>query len=74
MPIINSESAIQCLIIPGNDEVKKLASAIEKNGLDVRPILSPTVPKDKERLRICLHSFNSQEQIDKLIEVINNNL
>ena len=74
LPIINSESAIQCLIIPGNDEVKKLASAIEKNGLDVRPILSPTVPKGKERLRICLHSFNSQEQIDKLIEVINNNL
>lgn len=68
LSIINSESAIQCIIIPGNDEVKKLASAIEKKGLDVRPILSPTVPKGKERLRICLHSFNSKEQIDELIK------
>lgn len=67
-----SESAIQCIIIPNNDKVKKLASKIEKQGFDVRPILSPTVPKGKERLRICLHSFNTKEQIDNLIHVINN--
>ena len=67
----NSNSAIQCLIISGNDEVKKLASAIEKQGLDVRPILSPTVPKGKERLRICLHSFNTKEQVDRLVSLLN---
>ncbi len=67
---LNSFSAIQCIIVPGNNEVKKLATAIEKQGLDVRPILSPTVPKGKERLRICLHSFNSKEQIDKLIPLL----
>lgn len=65
--IINSQSAIQCIIIPGNDAVKKLAERIQTRGLDVRPILSPTVPKGQERLRICLHSFNTTEQITSLI-------
>jgi 8-amino-7-oxononanoate synthase len=70
--IINSESAIQCFVIPGNDEVKKVAVKIQEQGFDVRPILSPTVPKGKERLRICLHSFNTKEQIDFLINVLKN--
>lgn len=70
----NSISAIQCIIIPGNNEVKKVAENIQKNGFDVRPILSPTVPKGKERLRICLHSFNSQAQIDELLTIIKKNL
>lgn len=69
-----STSAIQCIIIPGNDKVKKLALKIQEQGFDVRPILSPTVPKGKERLRICLHSFNTKEQVDNLIHVINNQL
>ncbi|MGE0560828.1 MAG: aminotransferase class I/II-fold pyridoxal phosphate-dependent enzyme [Flavobacteriales bacterium] len=68
-----STSAIQCLIISGNNEVKQLANKIQEHGFDVRPILSPTVPKGKERLRICLHNFNTKKQIDELINVINNN-
>jgi len=67
----NSKSAIQCIIIQGNDEVKKIAAKIQKQGFDVRPILSPTVPKGQERLRICLHSFNSKNQIVELITHLN---
>lgn len=66
--IINSKSSIQCIIISGNNEVKILAKKLEEQGFDVRPILSPTVPKGKERLRICLHSFNTKEQVDRLIK------
>ena len=66
-----SDSAIQCIIISGNNEVKQLAENIQKNGFDVRPILSPTVPKGRERLRICLHSFNSKDEIDRLITHLN---
>ena len=68
---VNSRSGIQCIIIQGNDEVKKLAAKIQQKGFDVRPILSPTVPKGQERLRICLHSFNTTEQINNLIELLN---
>jgi len=67
---LNSRSAIQCIIVPGNNEVKQLAKNIQAKGFDVSPILSPTVPKGKERLRICLHSFNTKPQIGDLIEFL----
>ena len=65
-----SNSAIQGVIVPGNDAVKALAAALQQNGLDIRPILSPTVPKGSERLRIVLHSFNRQEEVEKLIGLL----
>jgi 8-amino-7-oxononanoate synthase len=68
--IIESLSSIQCIIIPGNNEVKQLAEKIQKNGFDVRPILSPTVAKGQERLRICIHTFNTKQQIDELLNAI----
>jgi 8-amino-7-oxononanoate synthase len=42
---INSHTAIQGVIVPGNDEVKALSAKIESYGIDIRPILYPTVPK-----------------------------
>jgi 8-amino-7-oxononanoate synthase len=60
-------NAIQTILIPGNREVKAIALKLEENGFDVRPILSPTVPLGKERLRICLHAYNTAEQIQTLI-------
>jgi 8-amino-7-oxononanoate synthase len=67
---IKSESAIHCCIIPGNETVKNLAAKIQANGFDIKAILSPTVPKGKERLRICLHSFNTKEDIQSLIKLL----
>jgi 8-amino-7-oxononanoate synthase len=68
--IVQSDSSIQCIIVPGNAAVKKLAENVQNNGFDVRPILSPTVAKGEERLRICLHAFNTKSQIDGLIKAI----
>jgi 8-amino-7-oxononanoate synthase len=61
-----SQSAIQTALFPGNDNAKKASRYLQTKGFDVRPILSPTVAKGTERLRICLHSFNSQEEISTL--------
>ncbi len=69
---INSSSAIQCCVIPGIDQVKKAAAFLQKKGFDVRPILSPTVPQGKERLRICIHSFNTDGDIKGLVEQLTN--
>jgi 8-amino-7-oxononanoate synthase len=63
-----SQSAIQTVIFPGNEKVKEVSKALQEKGFDVRPILSPTVPKNAERLRICLHSFNGKEEIENLTQ------
>jgi len=61
-----SNSAIQTVIFPGNDNVKKASLKLQQAGLDVRPILSPTVSAGSERLRICLHTYNTSNEIAKL--------
>jgi 8-amino-7-oxononanoate synthase len=67
---VYSKSAIQCAIIPGNDNVKELAFKIQQAGFDVKPILSPTVPEGQERLRFCLHSFNSEKEITDVLQLL----
>ncbi|MEW7289817.1 aminotransferase class I/II-fold pyridoxal phosphate-dependent enzyme [Aquimarina sp. 2304DJ70-9] len=67
---IESNSAIHCCIVSGNENVKNIATKIKELGFDVKPILSPTVPKGKERLRFCLHSFNSKEEISEVLELL----
>src|SRR6185503_12670348 len=62
-----SQSPIQSLVLGGNEEVKRICRLIQKDGFDVRPILSPTVPKGRERIRICLHAFNTEKEINGLI-------
>ncbi len=69
--LIPSESPIQCLVVGGNESVKKIAEDLQTNGFDVRPILNPTVPKGKERLRICIHSFNTRKEIKSLCSFLN---
>lgn len=60
---VRSKSSIQSAIIPGNEKVKFIAKQLQVNGFDVKAILSPTVPEGQERLRICLHSYNSKEEV-----------
>ncbi len=71
--ILDSDSPIQGVIIPGNDHVKAKAFQLEEAGFMVKAILSPTVPKGKERIRICLHSFNTHKEIIALIKALNGN-
>ncbi|WP_291129972.1 aminotransferase class I/II-fold pyridoxal phosphate-dependent enzyme [Flavobacterium sp. UBA7682] len=67
---VYSKSAIQCAIIPGNSTVKKIATQLQQKGFDVKPILSPTVPEGQERLRFCLHSYNSEAEISNVLELL----
>jgi len=69
--LIESNSAVQGIIVPGNKEVKKMASKLLNAGFAVKAILYPTVSKGKERIRICIHSFNSETEINELTTLIN---
>ena len=67
---IPSQSPIQCLLVPGNDLARRVASQAQQAGFDVRAILSPTVPAGQERLRICVHAFNTEDEIDRLLRAL----
>lgn len=67
---IPSDSAIQCCLVKGNEMVKEIAARLQENGFDVKPVLSPTVPEGRERLRICIHSYNSEEEIRNLLALL----
>lgn len=54
------------IIVPDNKRCKDLSIYLQNHNLDVRAILSPTVPKGTERLRIILHSYNTTCEIDEL--------
>lgn len=64
---VYSKSAIQSAIIPTNEKVENIASILQQYYFDVKAIRSPTVPLGQERLRICLHAYNTEEQICELL-------
>jgi len=68
--LLPSDSAIFSVLIPGNAAVKLASIYLSNAGQDVRPILSPTVKEGAERLRICLHSYNTKLEIDRLIKLL----
>ena len=68
--LCRSVTPIQGVIIPGNEEVKEAARNLQEHHLDVRPILYPTVTRGQERLRIVIHSFNTENEIDQLLTIL----
>ena len=67
---LNSQTPVQIVIIPGNDVVKNVALQLQDAGFDIRPILYPTVPSGKERLRIVLHAFNTMQEVEEIIKIL----
>ncbi|SDX37362.1 aminotransferase class I/II-fold pyridoxal phosphate-dependent enzyme [Hymenobacter psychrophilus] len=51
---------------PGPAAVRAVAAAAQAAGFDVRAIVAPTVPAGTERLRLIVHSFNTEAEIDAL--------
>lgn len=70
LDFINSNSAIHCCVIPGNSTIKEISNQLQQNGFDVKAVLSPTVPKGKERLRFCLHAYNNKAEITQVLELL----
>lgn len=70
LKLVEGSGPVCAILFNGNTKVKEISNKLIANGLGVLPVLSPTVPEGKERLRIILHSFNTKEEIDKLIELL----
>ncbi len=68
--LIESSAPIQCVVVGGNEKTKSVAQNLQEKGMDLRPILHPTVATGTERIRICLHSFNTSEEILHLCQLL----
>jgi len=61
------DGPVQVINLPGNAEVMAAEAACRQAGLLVKGIRSPTVAVGAERLRICLHGFNTVEEVEALV-------
>ena len=74
LPISNSHSAIQPLIIGDSEKALKISQTLFEQDFYVGAIRPPTVPKGTERLRITLNANHTQNQIEQLLACIKNAL
>ena len=65
-----NDSVILSVFLPEAQQLKPLALTIQNEGFDIRPVMSPTVPKGSERLRLIVHTFNTLQEIDALVDAI----
>ncbi|MGB0836941.1 MAG: aminotransferase class I/II-fold pyridoxal phosphate-dependent enzyme [Flavobacteriaceae bacterium] len=68
-----TSSAIQ--IIPRSSDLnslQRLVVRLKDSGVHCKLVQSPTVPEGEERIRICLHSFNTVEELLLLKKEIEN--
>ncbi|MEN5234451.1 pyridoxal phosphate-dependent aminotransferase family protein [Sphingobacterium faecium] len=68
------ESPIQALAVKNNEQLLQLRDVLLNKGLQTYAVFSPTVRLGQERLRICLHTFNTKEDIRLLASLIQENL
>ncbi|MDR5830016.1 8-amino-7-oxononanoate synthase [Caballeronia sp. LP006] len=67
---VESKTAVQPLVIGGNDETLALAAALDKRGLWVPAIRPPTVPAGTSRLRISLSAAHGDDDLARLDEAL----
>jgi 8-amino-7-oxononanoate synthase len=70
MPV-DSHTAVQPLVIGGNDETLNIAAALDEHGLWVPAIRPPTVPAGTSRLRISLSAAHSDDDLATLDHALN---
>lgn len=52
------------------NDLKEKELFIKQENIGVKAIYPPTVKKGEERLRICIHTFNTKEEIDRLKSIL----
>lgn len=50
--------------------LKMIEKDLLQNQISCKTIVSPTVKKGEERLRICIHNFNTRDEMDELIDIL----
>jgi 8-amino-7-oxononanoate synthase len=66
-------SHIQTVEMSGIEQIKRLVELAKEQKIALKGVWSPTVPLGQERLRISLHSYNTRQEIDVLLQLISKN-
>ena len=72
LKFLASDTPIQGVIIPTNEAVLAAEARLQDAGFFAKAIRSPTVPQGSERIRLCLHSFNTLEEVRESLAIIAN--
>jgi len=72
LPVLKSSTPIQAIMVPSNERVLELSSYLRQNNYCCLPIRAPTVPIGSERIRIIIHSHNSEKEISDMCRLIKN--
>lgn len=70
LPLMDSDTPIQPLLIGSDADALKMAAALADNGLFVPAIRPPTVPEGTSRLRITLSAAHTDAQIRQLADTL----
>jgi len=68
--LLDSPTAVQAVVIGGNEETLRVAEALYAQGLWAPAIRPPTVAEGSSRLRISLCATHTQQQVHQLAEAI----
>lgn len=68
--LIDSDTPIQGVLVPGNQRVSNVARLVCEDGFDVYPIRAPTVEAGSERIRVVLHAHNTLEEVRGLVHAL----
>lgn len=55
-------------------KLKVAEKALHDHQIGIKAIYPPTVPKGEERIRICLHAFNTKNEITHFFKVLSQNI
>lgn len=70
LPLIPSQTPVQGLLAGSAEAAVRSSERLRAQGFWVNAIRAPTVAKNTERLRITLSAGHSEEQVDRLLDVL----
>lgn len=70
LPLLDSPTPIQPLLLGGSGRALQLAGALRERGVLVSAIRPPTVPTGSARLRITLSAAHTEQQVQRLLTAL----
>jgi 8-amino-7-oxononanoate synthase len=67
---VNPDTPQSPIIPVFTSQPRGLAGHCQRRGFMVRPIVAPTVPRGKERIRVCLHAGNTVGEVEGLVAAV----